>query len=134
MNGATTVYQLIAGASAVTALVPVDQIVTGILPQGTPLPAISIGEVSESDLETIAPGAYRMTTERIQVTVMARNYDALTAAMKQVKSACDAKSPAVSGIENVIVRTLSKGPYFTNDEASIHMRTQDFRVSYVQPA
>lgn len=134
MIGVAAVYQLLAADSAVTALVPEERIVTGILPQGVDLEAISITDVSGVDFETIAPGDNRFTTDRVQVTVLARNYEKLFAVIKAVKSACDAKTPTVDGIDRVVVRTDGQGPYFTNEAASIHMKSQDFRVSYNQLA
>lgn len=134
MNGVAVLYQLLTADSAVTALVPEERIVTGNLPQGTQLDAISISDVSGVDFATIAPADKRFTTDRVQVTVMASNYERLVAVLKAVKSAGDAKHPTVDDIENVVVRTDGQGPYFTDDAGSIHQKSQDFRVSYNQLA
>ena len=134
MNGVATIYQLLAADSAVTALVPEERIISGDLPEGIDLEAISIEEVSSVDFPTINPGDTRFTIDRVQVTVRASNYEKLTAAIKAVKSAGDAKHPTIAGITNVVVRTDGQGPYFTENAASIHMKSQDFRVSYNQPA
>lgn len=134
MNGAAVIYQLLAADSAVTALVPDERIINGDLPQGIALPALEIAEISSVDQPIISPGAMRFTMDRIQVTVHARSKEELAAVLKVAKSAGDAKSPVVSGLENVIVRTDGQGPYFKNDAASIHLRSQDFRVSYNQLA
>lgn len=134
MNGVGAIYQLLAADTGVTDLVPVDRIVTGNLPQGVLLEAISITDVSGVDFSTIAPGTERFTTDRVQVTVLASNYESLVAVIKAVKSAGDAKRPTIAGIENVSVRTDGQGPYFTNEDGSIHQKSQDFRVSYNQLA
>jgi hypothetical protein len=134
MNGVAAIYQLMSTDAALLALVPEEQIATGDLPVGTPLPALLIEDISSVDLEEIAPGAERFTSERVQVTVMAGNYETLVAVLKAVKSAGDAKYPTVDDLENVVVRTIGQGPYFRDDAASIHMRTQDFRVSFTQAA
>lgn len=134
MNGVAAVYSLLSTDVPLLAIVPDQQIVTGDLPVGTPLPAVSITDISSIDLEEIAPGSQRFTTERVQVTVMAQNYETLVAALKAVKSAADAKYPEVDDLQNVVVRTIGQGPYFTDAAASIHMRSQDFRVSFTQAA
>lgn len=134
MNGVAAIYQLLVGDGEVTDLIPEERIITGNLPQDVGLDAISISDVSSVDFETISPAEQRFTTDRVQVTVLASNYENLVAALKAVKSAGDAKTPVIDGIENVVVRTAGQGPYFTNDAGSIHMRSQDFRVSFNQPA
>lgn len=134
MNGVAAVRQLLANDAAVLALVPATRIMAGILPQGTVLPAIAITPVSSTDLQFVPANAHRFTTDRVQVTVMAADYPSLQAILLAVKRAGDAKAPTVSGISNVIVRTDGQGPFFMNEAASIHMQSQDFRVSYTQDA
>lgn len=134
MNGVAAVLQLLAADVAVTALVPATRIMAGVLPQETILPAIAITPVSSVDMQFIPADAERFTTDRVQVTVMAANYPSLQAILRAAKRAGDAKTPTVSGISNVIVRTDGQGPFFMNEAASIHLQTQDFRVSYTANA
>lgn len=130
MNGVVAVVQLLKADGGVTALVPSARIMAGVLPLGTDLPAIAVTPVSGTDLQTHDEPGERFTTERVQVTVQAEDYPQLEAVLKAVKSAGDAKRPEVDGIFNVVVRTDGQGPWFMNEAASIHIRTQDFRVSY----
>lgn len=134
MNGVAAVRSLLVNASGVTALVPAARIVAGTLPLDTVLPAISIADVSGVDLQFTDDSAQRFTTDRVQVTVAAANYPSLVAVLAEAKSACDAKRPTISGLSNVSVRTDGQGPYFTDEAASLHMKSQDFRVSYTQDA
>ena len=132
MNGIAAVRQLLVGDSTLTALVPATRIVEGDLPQGTPLPLISIGEVSEVDMQTTVVGGKVFVVERIDVAAGAGNYPALVPIMKAIKSAAHGQSPEVAGIANVEVRADGKGPTFRNEAASVYSRSQSFRVSYTQ--
>lgn len=134
MNGVVAVRTLLVNSAALTALVPATRIITGVIPQDMTLPAISLSDVSGVDLQTLDETGDRFTTDRVQVTVMADDYLSLIDILAKAKSAADAKFPTVSGLSNVVVRTDGQGPYFMNDAASIHMKTQDFRVSYTRDA
>lgn len=134
MNGTAAVRSLLVNNAAVTALVPAGRIITGTLALDTALPAISLTDVSSVDQQTLDEPGERFTTDRVQITVLAANYPSLVNVLAKAKSAVDAKFPAIAGLTNVVVRTDGQGPYFTNDAASIHMRSQDVRVSYTHPA
>lgn len=130
MNGTAAVRQLLVAYAPLTALVPATRIVTGANAQGTTLPAIAITEVSGVDRNIPNPGANRHVRERVQITVMAANYPAVVAILKQARRAAADQMPTVAGISNVVVHTDGQGPYFTDEAAAIHMKTQDFRVTY----
>lgn len=134
MNGVAAVRQLLVADSELLALVPASRIVTGALPLTTVLPSISLSDVSSVDMQLPGPETHRFTTDRVQVTVAASTYVSAIQIIAAAKTAADAKFPTVSGLENVVVRTDGQGPYFTDEAASIHMKSQDFRVSYTQPA
>ena len=130
MNGVAAVVQLLKADTGVTALVPSPRIMAGVLPLGSALPSIAVTPVSGTDMQTHDEPGQRFVTDRVQVTVLAASYPELEAVMSVVKRAGDAKRPDVSGIFNVVVRTDGQGPWFMNEAASIHLRTQDFKVSY----
>ena len=132
MNGVAVIRQLLTAYDPLTALVPVERISAGILPQGIELPAVSIMSVSATDRNIPNPGARRQVAERVQVTVMSADYPALKAVMAQVKKAGADKMPAVAGISNVTVHTDGMGPDFMNEAASIYMQPLDFRVTYLE--
>lgn len=132
MNGVIAVRQLLVGHAALTALVPAARIATGVLPQGTALPAISITSVSSVDRNILQPGARRHVTERVQVTVLASTYPSQKGIQAAVKAAAADQMPTVSGISDVVVHTDGAGPDFMNEEASIYLGTQDFRISFNQ--
>lgn len=134
MNGTATLIQLLKADAGVLALVPAARIMAGVHPQGTTLPAIAVAPVSGVDLQFHDDAPSRFVTDRIQVTVLAASYPSLQAVRAAVKSAGDAKRPTVTGIANVVVRTDGQGPWFMDEAASIHLQTQDFKVSYTQDA
>lgn len=131
MNGVAAVRSVLVADAALTALVPSARIGSGVLPQGTALPAISVTSVSANDLNIPSPGDTRFVTERVQVTVLASSYPQqkqVQAAVK--KAAADQFYPTVSGITGVTIRTDSQGPDFMSEEASIYMGSSDFFVRY----
>lgn len=132
MNGTAAVRTLLTGHAPLIALVPAERIVTGALPQGTPLPAISINDVSGVDRPVLSPGETRHVTDRTEVTVLTSNYPSMVQVLKQVRAAAADRMPIVSGISNVVVHTAGLGPYFTDEAAAIHMKAQDFKVSYTE--
>lgn len=130
MNGVAAVWQLLTGDAPLLALVPASRIMAGVLPQGSALPAIAITPVSSVDMQTHDEPGERFVTDRVQVTVMAATFPSLQAVLRAVKRAGDAKRPSVPGIDGAVCRTDGQGPWFMDEAASIHMMTQDFRVSY----
>lgn len=130
MNGVVAVRALLVAHTPLTSLVPVAQIVAGVVRQGSALPALSLMSVSSIDRNIIKPGAVRRVTERVQITVLAATYPAAKAILKAVRQAAADRSPATTGITQVIVHTDSAGPDFLDEQAGIHMQTQDFRVSF----
>lgn len=112
-------------------LVPAARMGAGDLPRGTPLPALSLTSISKIDRNIPNAGTYRHVTERVQVMIHAKDYPsqkAIEAAVR--KAAADKVGLSVSGLVNVTIHTDGGGPDFMNEEASIHLGTQDFRVTY----
>ena len=130
MNGVVAVRALLVAHTPLTSLVPVAQIVAGVVQQGSALPALSLMSVSSTDRNIIKAGAVRRVTERVQVTVLAATYPAAKSILKAVRQAAADRTPTIAGIGQVIVHTDSAGPDFLDEQAGIHMQTQDFRVSF----
>lgn len=132
MDGVAVLVQLVAADAGVLALVGEDNIAAGVLPQGTPLPAVSITLVSGTPRNIPNPGATRHVTDRVQATVMAKDYPTQKAVQEAVERAAADTMPVVEGISNVVVHLDAQGPDFMNEEASIYLGTRDFRVSYTE--
>ena len=130
MNGVVAVRALLVAHAPLTGLVPVAQIVAGVVQQGSALPALSLMSVSSTDRNILKAAAVRRVTERVQVTVLAATYPAAKAILKAVRQAAADRTPSITGIAQVTVQTDSAGPDFLDEQAGIHMQTQDFRVSF----
>jgi hypothetical protein len=132
MDGIAVIRNLMVAHADLTALVPADRVVAGTLPTGVALPAIAITRVSMVDDNIVTPGASRHVNERVQVTVLAKNYPTLRNIMRKVKKAGADKLGNLAGLTNVTVRTDGAGPDFMDEQASIHMGEQDFLVGYTE--
>lgn len=131
MHGIAAVRTALAADATLTAIVPTARIVGGPLPQGTTLPAISLTSISKVDRNIPNPGTYRHVTERVQVTVHAKTYPSQKAVLAAVRgAAADQVGLAVSGLVNVTIHTDGAGPDIINEEASIYLGEQDFKVTY----
>lgn len=133
MNGILAVLTVLHADSGVTALVPTQRIVAGVLTQGAALPSISVTLISTVDLNLPTPGATRFVTERVQVTVLAPTYKRQREVLAAVKrAAADRLNVPVTGIGNVSIHTDSAGPDFMNEDASIYLGSIDFRVKFTE--
>ena len=130
MNGVIAVRSLLVVDTGLTALVPLERIAAGTLPQGTALPAIALMSIGSVDRNVPSPGLKRRVTERVQVTVLARTYPEVKAIIAAVRRAAADQMPTIDGLFDVTVHTDSAGPDFLDEETGIHMQTQDFRVSF----
>ncbi|MBY0303616.1 MAG: DUF3168 domain-containing protein [Sphingomonas sp.] len=132
MNGVIAVRALLVAHAPLTTIVPSPRIVAGVIPEGSVMPTISLMSVSSVDRNILQPGIHRHVSERVQVTVMATTYPAAKALMKAVRAAAADQSPSIAGLTAVTVHTDSAGPDFTDSVTSLHLQTQDFRVSYLE--
>lgn len=130
MDGVAALRRLLADHAALTAMVPEDRIVAGPLAQGEALPALSLESVSKVDRNIPNPVLRRHVRERVQVTVLARNYVEQKAVLTEVRRAASDRRPSVTGLVGVVVHTASAGPDFMNEAATIWMGSQDFTVTY----
>ncbi len=130
MSGVAVIRALLVVHAPTLAIAPKARIAAGVLPKGTALPALAIEPVIPVDRKVVSPGAMRHVVERVRVTGLAKSYPELHALMKAQKQACADQFPDHAGLTAVTVHTDGGGPYFVDEEASIHMMTQDYRVTY----
>ncbi|WP_232494920.1 hypothetical protein [Novosphingobium kaempferiae] len=144
MDGVALLVTLLIETDGVTDLVPAPQIMAGVLPQNTPLDAISITSVSRVDHHPLAKGPTALVRERVQVSILAQTYERQKAIHRAVLRAVTAiQRPEFWAqvpdwyaylfgptIRQVTVLTDAAGPDFMLDEANIYMGTQDYRVTY----
>lgn len=134
MNGVAALRVLALADPMLMALVPPERVRAGVLPQDTKLPAISLITVSSIERSIPNPGSVRRLLERTQATIIAKDYAQLQAVRRALKHAAADKRPIVDGISEVVVLLDGAGPEFMDDGASFYITTQDFRISFNEPA
>jgi len=131
MPDVTVIVHLLKAHTPLTAVVPAARIMGGEIPQGTPVPAISVSHVSAKWSKEISAQS-RDCTARVQVTVKAATYPQ----QKQLLSLVRAAVPRMRGtVAGVVVDSITReddGPDFRDDDAGIYLQTQDFFVKYVE--
>jgi hypothetical protein len=133
MDGVQIVLSLLLADPAFTAIVAEDNIVAGVLPAGSALPAVSVTRVSAVDRNIPSPGTMRHVAERVQVTALAASYPAMKDVIAAVRAAAADFVGEAADTPGVTVHTDSAGPDFMDDESSIHLGSQDFIVTFSEP-
>jgi hypothetical protein len=132
MSGHKVIFSLLSTNAALIAQVPAARIQAGPLPQGTTLPAIAINEVSRTERHAVAAAGNTMVTSRIQVTVMAREYDEQKTILDLVGAAVVCQRGTVNGVNVSSILREGVGPDFKADEPKIFMQTRDFIVKLIE--
>lgn len=130
MSGVKIVRALLVADAALIVQVPATKIIAGVIKAGTQAPAIAITEVVGIDRNIPNPGVTRHVFERVQVTLIAKDYAQQKAVMKLLRKACADKRGTIAGIAAVTVVTEGRGPDFNDEQAGFYMQSQDFRVGY----
>ena len=134
MSAVKIIKSLLTAYAPLIALTTASRIKSGVLPQGTVLPAVAITEVSSTDNNIPNQGATRHVKSRVQVTVLAANYPSQTVLIGYVRKACADQIGTIAGISDVAIHTDSKGPDFNDPDAGFYMQSQDFMVSFNESA
>ncbi|EJL21896.1 DUF3168 domain-containing protein [Novosphingobium sp. AP12] len=133
MDGVAAIRSVLIADDELRLLVPEDDTSAGPRGLGASLPSIMLESVSTVDRNIPSPGASRHVHERVQVTVMARNYPEQKALLRAVKrAAADQVNPEVAGIADVTIHTAGAGPDLMAEEASIWIGSQDFITTYTE--
>lgn len=134
MSGVVVARQVLVSYADLVVLVPATRIGAGVLPLGTPLPGISLESVSRVERRILGNSAFVHVTERVQVTVLANDYDSQQTVQVAVRKAIRAaRFPVVAGLEQVTIHVIGANPDFMNTEASIFMGSDDLRVTFSEP-
>lgn len=129
-DGTTALWFLLKSNAGLTDTVPADRITSGVIPQGSTLPAIGLNHVSTVRRNGVKGGEDAYCVERVQVTVFAATYPNLRAVMALVRGAVSRKPGVVNGTKVDSILTDLEGPDFRDDEAGIYARSQDFIVNF----
>lgn len=129
---AKIIRALLAGALEVTARVPVERIVAGIVKEGTALPALGITEVGDMPVGAFdAQAEYSVVTQRVQVTAMCKTYPEVKSLIKMVRRACNFKSGQIAGESVISIVRDTVGPDL-DDVAGNCFQSIDFKVTYYE--
>lgn len=133
MSGIKVIRALLVAHAPVLALVPAARIVAGTVPQGMPLPAIGLTEISRVELPTVSLGQRAaQVTARVQVTVHASTYPDQKAVLQAAKLGPGAHTGTVAGVEVRSVMRDVVGPDMKDDDAEIYQQSRDFKVVFVE--
>lgn len=125
---------LLVASPELTAIVPAAKIVFGVVPQATALPAISIMHVSTVGMPTIdAQSASTLSTSRVQVTAMAKDYPTIKAILKAARLACQFQRGTLGGVSVAAITVDIVGPDFQSEDALIFYQSIDFKVTFEEP-
>lgn len=134
MDGVAAVRAALIKDAALLAMISGDNIGAGPLPLGGALPRLMLESISAVDRNLPSPGATRHVRERVQVTIMARNYPEQKAIQRAVRrAAADQLDVEVAGISNITIHTEPRGPDFMIEDPAIWCGTQDFITTYTEP-
>jgi hypothetical protein len=140
VSGVAVVRYLLANDDDVTDVVAAAQITAGDLPQGSPMPAITIRQISGVPRLTVAmtePG--RMHTDRVQVTVYVKDqqgypqgegYPGLVSIMALALAACPNQRGTINGVIVDSILPDIEGPDLPIPDISVLTRSRDFIVKW----
>jgi len=129
VSGVAVVIAKMHAHAPLTAVAPASRIMAGDLPIKTQLPAISVTLISSVPHMTVAMEE-DFNTDRVQVTVLAKNYPQMRQILRLVRAACPATRGTVGGIAVDSIYTTGEGPDFFDDELSIVGGSRDFLVRW----
>jgi hypothetical protein len=131
MSAVAVIVSLLQGNAALLAVVAKANIMGGILPTGTTLPAIAVAEVVLTERAHIEAHAVATTvTARVQVTIVANSYPAQKQILTLARKACNYKRGAIAGVSVSSVMRISNGPDFNDPDAGYFQQSVDFAVTY----
>lgn len=134
MTPSSVIYELLAASAAVIGLVPAGRLRVDEISQGTPMPAISIDQISIVPIGAIdAQAEFSLVTARVQVTVHAKGRPDVDVVMAAVRRACNYQRGLLVGLRVSSILCDIEGPDMKNSDIGIYYRTMDFLVTFHEP-
>lgn len=130
MSGVAVIANKLVEHAPLTAIVPTVQIMSGELPEGTPTPCIGITQISSVPQLNVAMTGINMNQDRVQVTVLAKNYAQLRNVLRLVLAACPHWRGTVAGVNVDNILPQGEGPDFFDHETKIVGGSRDFAVRW----
>jgi hypothetical protein len=133
MSGTLVMGELLRSYGPLTATMPAALILEEELPQGASR-GIVVESISVIDRNTLSDGVTRRVRERTQVTIMEPNVRQRRATWKLVRAAGASRRGDFAGVTEVSALLDGAGPDLRMDNPTMYLKTQDFTVSYNEPA
>lgn len=132
MSGVLIVGELLRADAELVAVVPVDRIKAGRLPDGVPLPAIVARTVSVVERQPLKRSGFVRMTERVSVTVRAASYRSQKAVIRRINAVCVGVHGDHESWKRISILAAGVGPDVAGPADSFE-QTHDFRVSFDAP-
>lgn len=127
MSGVAIIRKLLKDQTAIP-------VIAGVMPQNQVLPAIGVMQISERKHQTLHDAEAELIMERVQVTVVTKDYATQKEYLKFVKATCKAIEKIISlSDESVLCKSIIQefvGPDFYDSEVSVYQQSVDFMVKY----
>lgn len=134
MSGVAILRELLSKHAPVTQIVTAPRnIVAGILPQNTTVPALSVHQISGYEFQTVARLSNRkQIRERVQVTALARDYPTMKKLLKATALGKGVKTGIVLGFQVLSILPDYEGPEIPPGDDGIYEQSRDFMVTFVE--
>lgn len=129
MTSAEIIGAMLRRLEPLIAVVPVERIKGGRMPDGTPMPWLLVREVSIIDWRALRSHGWYRSTARVSVMVRAASYAEQLEVMKLVRQLPQGAIGTVGDASSVVVHTAGGGPDVLGP-ADTFEKTQDFRVGF----
>jgi hypothetical protein len=136
VSGPAIINYLLSNNAGMTALVPADHILTGVLPLPEQMPCVCVQQIDGQQHNTLAMSETpSLVNNRVQVTAFSRDgtatgYAAVKAIIAQAVVACPHTRGAIAGFVVDSILPDSEGQDFYDPATLIYSQTQDFLVTY----
>jgi hypothetical protein len=136
MSGVSIVVALLRAHAPVMAILPSSSVYAGPVPQGKPLPAISVTEISSNEQDTVNRDKPKtLVRSRVQVTVLAAGqggYAKMKELLLAAKLGAGNHTGMVGAHEVNSVRPYGVNPEMPVDDAGIYEQSRDFMVTFLE--
>lgn len=127
------IYYLLTNDAQVQALVS-DKVYPSFVPLGVGYPALSYQVVSRMERTTVSTAEPTVHVRyRVQVNVLARDYDTLVDLAKRVRDALAHERGNIAGANNVTIRPEFQTLDVYNEDADFYSRNCDFLCTLSEP-
>lgn len=129
MSGAAIVGALLRADADLTAVVVIESIKAGRLPDDAPLPALLVRTISAVEKHMLKRRGHERVTARIAVTVRAASYRQQEQVIRLVRACCAGRTGDIGGSTRVSILTAGLSPDLVGPGDTFE-QTQDLKVSF----